>query len=142
MNKPVKIFLMLMGATLACQAGVFEQLVGEYGGKLSSLEAYGGKLGDPYAVSLTRSNRFGGPLVSEILNTDKILMANRDVQKALERKTNTVRLFTPGTSADRSAEVVLLTLGENRALKTLKLIRRWNQQQVEKYAVCSELVKK
>jgi len=142
MHKPVNMFLVLMGITLACQAGAFEQLVGEYGGKLSSLEAYGGKVGDSCAVSITRSDMFGGSLIFEILNIDKILMANRDVQKALERKANTIRLFTPGQSVDRSSEAVVLTLGEDRSLKAMKLFRRWNTQLIEKYAVCSELVKK
>jgi hypothetical protein len=141
MNRPVKIFLMLMGAALAGQAGAFEQLVGEYLGKLSSLEAYDGKVGDPCAVRITRSDMFGGSLFFEILNIDKILMANREVQKALERKADTVRIFTPAAQG-RSAEAVLLTVGEDRSLKAMKLFRRWNQQQAEKYAVCSELVKK
>lgn len=130
-------------ATIALvgQAWAQEQWVGEYAGRLTAANSVPGKIGDPCAVSVTTSDMFGGSLVFEIRDIDKISMETRNIQKALEKKSDSIRLITPG-GAGKPAEIVFITLGEDRSLKSLKLLRKWGQQQKEQSAVCGELVKK
>ncbi len=115
--------------------------MGEYAGRLIAADSVSGKVGDPCAVSVTASDMFGGSLVFEIRDIDKILMETRNIQKALERQSDSIRLITPG-GAGKPAEIVFIILGEDRSLKSLKLLRKWGQQQKEQSAVCGELAKK
>ena len=134
-------YLVLLVAVLAGQAWAQEQWVGEYAGKLTAVDSVAGNVGDPCVVGVTASDMFGGSLAFEIRGIDKILMENRNIQKALEKKSDNIRLITPG-GPGKPAEIVFMTLGEDRSLKSLKLVRKWGQQQREQSAVCGELVKK
>lgn len=134
-------YLALLLVVLAGQAWAQQQWVGEYAGKLTAVDSVAGNVGDPCVVGVAASDMFGGSLVFEIRGIDKLLMENRNIQKALEKKSDSIRLLTPG-GAGKPAEIVFITLGEDRSLKSLKLMRKWGQQQKEQSAVCGELAKK
>lgn len=134
--------VLLLGSVLACQAWATENWVGEYSGKLSEVAGFGGDVGDPCDVVVGTSDVYGGSLVFEIRNTEKILMETRNVEQALKRKSNTVKLITPGSSSSKLAEIVVITLGDGGTMKSLKLMRKWGQQLQEKSVTCGDLIKK
>lgn len=132
---------LFLGSTLACQAWAYENLVGEYTGKLSSVEGYSGNVGDPCAVMVSRSDMYGGSLVFEIRNAEKLLMETRNVENALKRKSDTVKLVTPGSSG-KPAEIVVMIRGGDGAMQSLKLKLIWPGLHQEKSVTCGDLLKK
>jgi hypothetical protein len=140
--KALRWLALFLGASLAFQAWAYENLLGEYTGKLSSVEGYRGNDGDPCAVTVGKSDLYGGALIFEIRNVEKILMETRNVEEALKRKSDTVRVFTPGSSATQPAEVVLMKLGGDGIMRRLVLKRIWKQQHQEKSVTCGDLLKK
>jgi hypothetical protein len=132
---------LFLGSTLACQAWAYENLVGEYAGKLSGVEGYSGNVGDPCAVMVGKSDMYGGSLIFEIRNTEKLLMETRNVEKALKRKSDTVKMVTPGSSG-KPGEIVVMTLGGDGTMQSLKLMLKWPHQHQEKSATCGDLLKK
>lgn len=133
---------LLLGSTLACHAWAYENLLGEYTGKLSSVEGYSGNAGDPCAVIVGTSDMYGGSLIFEIRNVEKILMETRNVEEVLKRKSDTVRVFTPGSGASKPAEVVVMKLGGDGFIRSLMLKRIWKQMHQEKSVTCDDLLKK
>ena len=136
-----KYAALILGSTLAFQACAYENLLGEYTGKISSVEGYSGKVGDPCAVMVGTSDMYGGSLVFEIRNIEKLLMETRNVEKALTRKSDIVKLLTPGSSG-KPAEIVVMKLGDDGTMHSLMLKRFWNQQHRETSVTCSDLLKK
>jgi hypothetical protein len=132
---------LFLGSTLACQAWAYESLVGEYAGKLSEVAGYSGNVGDPCAVTVGTSDMYGGSLVFEIRNAEKLLMETRNVENALKRKADTVKLVTPG-SPGKPAEIVVITRGGDGAMQSLKLKLVWPTQHQEKSVACGGLLKK
>jgi hypothetical protein len=142
MMNALRWLALFLGSTLACQAWAYENLVGEYTGKLISVEGYSGNVGDPCAVMVGTSDRYGGSLTFEIPNFDKLLMETRNVEQALEQKSDTVKMMTPGSSAEKPVEVVVMKLGGDGNMRSLTLKRLWRQQHREKSVTCGYLSKK
>ena len=136
-----KCLVLVLGSTLAFQVWAHESLVGEYTGKLSSVEGYSGNVDDPCAVTVGTSDMHGGSLVFEIRNVDKLMMETRKVEEALKQKSDTVKLVTPGSSS-KPIEIVVMKLGGDGVMQSLKLARIWKQQHQEKSVMCGGLLKK
>lgn len=132
---------LVLGSTLAFQACAYENLLGEYTGKISSVEGYSSKVGDPCAVMVGTSDMYGGSLVFEIRNVEKLMMETRNVEKALQKKSDTVKLHTPGSSG-KPAEIVVMKLGGDGTMQSVMLKRFWNQQHRENSVTCGDLLKK
>ena len=137
-----RLLVLILGSTLAFQACAFENLVGEYIGKLSSVEGYRANVGDPCAVLVGKSDMYGGSLVFEIRDVEKLTMETRNVEKALKPKSDTVKIHTPGSSFDKPAEIVVMKLGDDGTMQSLKLMRHWGQQHREQSVTCGDLLKK
>ena len=134
-------FALFLGMTMSCQALAYENLIGEYVGKLTDVEGYSGDTGDPCTVTVVNSDMYGGALVFEIRNAEKLSMETRSVQKALEQQGNLVRVVTPGSSA-KPAEIVVMVLARNGTLRSLKLMQKWGARHQEKSVTCGDLSKK
>lgn len=132
---------LILGLTVTFQVFAFESLIGEYTGRFSSVSGYSGNTGDPCVVTVTKSDMYGGSLVFEIQDVEKLLMAGREVRKALERKTDTVKLVTPGGQA-KPVEIVLLKLGADRSMQSLMLKVVWGKLHQGKSVTCGDLSKK
>ncbi|MGA7179494.1 MAG: hypothetical protein WBX11_07925 [Thiobacillaceae bacterium] len=133
---------LIVGSTLAFQACAYENLVGEYTGRLSSVEGYSSNVGDPCAVMVGTSDRYGGSLTFEIRNVEKLMMETRKVEEALKRKSDTVKLLTPGGGQGKPIEIVVIKRGGDGIMQSLKLTRIWKQLHQEKSATCGDLLKK
>lgn len=131
---------LILGSTLALQVCAYD-LVGEYTGKIRSVEGYRGTVGDPCAVIVGTSDMFGGSLIFEIRDFEKIMIETRHVEKALQQKSDTVRIRTPG-SGGKPGETIFITLGADGTMKGLKLDLYWNQEHREKWVTCGDLLKK
>jgi hypothetical protein len=140
--KALRWLALFLGASLACQAWAYENLLGEYTGKLGNVEGYSFHAGDPCTAMVGTSDLYGGSLIFEIHNVEKILMETRNVEEALKRKSDTVRVFTPGSSASQPSEVVLMKLGRDGIMRGLVLKRIWKQQHQEESVTCGDLRKK
>lgn len=132
---------LVLGSTLAFQACAYETLLGEYTGKISSVEGYSSSVGDPCAVTVGKSDLYGGSVVFEIRNVEKLLMETRNVEKALQQKSDIVKILTPGSSG-KPAEIVVMKRGGDGTMHSLTLKRFWNQQHRETSVTCSDLLKK
>ena len=141
MMNAVRWLALFLGSPLACQAWAYDNLVGEYTGKLSSVEGYRANVGDPCAVLVGKSDMYGGSLVFEIRDVEKIMMETRHVEKALQRKSGIVKIRTPGSSG-KPGETIIMTLGADGTMQSLKLDLFWNQEHREKWVTCGDLLKK
>lgn len=134
---------LILGSTLAFQACAYEGLIGEYTGKLSSVEGYSGNAGDPCVVMVGKSDLYGGSLVFEIPGFERLLMETRNVENALKRKSKTVKIHASGGgSFDKPAEVVVMKLGSDGIMQSLMLKRIWTNQHREKSVMCGDLTRK
>ena len=136
-----RYWALAMGLTLAFPACAYENLVGEYTGKLSSVDAYKGNANDPCTVMVGTSDMYGGALTFEIPNFDKILVETRNVEKELQKKPDTVKFLAPGSSG-KPIEIVVMKLGGDGIMQSLMLKRIWKQQHQEKSVTCGDLSKK
>ena len=141
MMNALRWWALFLGSTLACQAWAYESLVGEYAGKLSEVVSYSGNVGDPCAVMVSRSDMYGGSLVFEIRNAEKLLMETRNVENALKQQSDTVKMPSPGSSG-KPAEIVVMTRGGDGAMQSLRLKLVWPGQHREKSITCGDLLKK
>jgi hypothetical protein len=132
---------LILGSTLAFQACAQESLVGEYTGTLSSVGGYGVSVGDPCAVLVGKSDMYGGSLVFQIRDVEKIMMETRHVEKALQQKSDIVKIRTPGSSG-KPGETIIMKLRADGTMQSLKLDLFWNQEHREKWVTCSDLLKK
>jgi hypothetical protein len=135
------LIVLLFSSTTAIAAPASENLVGEYTGKLSSVEGYSSNVGEPCAVMVGTSDMYGGSLIFEIPNFDKLMMETRHVEEELKRKPDTVKLLTPGSSS-KPIEIVVMKLGGDGIMQSLMLKRIWKQQHQEKSVTCGDLLKK
>ena len=133
---------LILGSTLAFQASAYENLVGEYTGKLSSVEGYSSNVGDSCAVMVGTSDMYGGALTFEIPNFDKLLVETRNVEKELKKKPDSVKFQAPGGGGGKPIEIVVMKLGDDGTMQSLMLKRIWKQQQQEKSVTCGDLLKK
>lgn len=132
------LLVLSLGTTFAAQACAYESLIGEYTGKLESVEGYTGNAGDPCTVTVAASNMYGGSVSFEIRNMEKLFIEVRAVQNALSQATGVVKIHSPGGTG-KPAEIVVMKVGSDGALSSLKLMRRWGGQHQQKSAACSGL---
>lgn len=135
-----KIVALGLGLGLALQASAYESLLGEYSGTLVSLEGQSGTVGDPCTAVIGRSDLFGGAVMFEMRNIEKLVVETRRVESALQQASGTVKIHTPGGSG-QPAEIVILKFGSDGALRALKLARHWAAQHRERSATCGDLKK-
>lgn len=140
MMNALKWLALFLGSTLAFQACASENLVGEYTGKLSSVEGYSGNVGDPCAVMVGTSDMYGGSLIFEIPDFDKIMMETRHVEEAIKKNPDAVKLVTAGSSG-KPIEIVVMKVGGDGVMQSLTLKRIWKQQHQEKSVACGDLLK-
>lgn len=77
----------------------------------------------------------------EIAGAEKLCMETRDVAQAFERQSEVVKMVTPGTSG-KPAEIVMLKLGRDGSLQSLKLGIRSSSQHPVKFITCGDLLEK
>lgn len=133
--------VLFLGSTLVCQAWAYENLVGEYVGKLRGVDSYSGNVDDQCTVMVGTSDMYGGSLVFEIRNAEKISIETQNVEKALKQSSGIVKMITPGRGG-RGSETVVMTLRGDGTMKSLKLTLKWPQQHYEKSVSCGDLLKK
>lgn len=136
-----KHLISILGTILAFQAYAYENLVGEYTGKLSSVEGYSGNVGDPCAVIIGTSDRYGGSLIFEIRKVEKLVMETRKVEQAIKPESDTVKIATPGRSGGEPAEIVVLKLNGDGTIQSLKLMVHGGVPRRDKSVICGDLSK-
>ncbi len=133
--------VLILGSILAFQAYAYENLVGEYTGKLNSVEGYSGKVGDPCVVMIETSDKYGGSWIFEIRNVEKLVMETRKVEQALKQESDTAKIHTPGRSGGVPAEIVVLKLTGDGTIQSLKLGLHGGIPRREKSVVCGDVLK-
>jgi hypothetical protein len=130
----------MLCSLFAIPALAYENLVGEYTGKIIGVVGYNSNVGDPCTVMVGKSDMYGGSLIFEIRDTGKILMEIWNVRNALEQNLDTVKMSTPGT-VGRPAEGVVISRGSNGAMQSLKLMFKGGRRGHDRAVNCGNLSK-
>jgi len=129
----------VLGACLAADAWAFEEMLGDYEGKIRNLSAYRGQVDDVCRVTVARSDLYGGAVSFEIRGAEKLLVEERRVTKDYRPGVPEVSWVTPGSPPQGPGEVVGATFRNDGSLMSLKLLLRYAASHQVKFIVCGDL---
>ena len=129
----------VFGSFIAANAWAFENLLGDYEGKIKNLAGYSGQANDACRVTVARSDLYGGAVSFEIHGAEKLLVEESRVAKDYQPGIPEISWVTPGSSPRQPGEVVSATFRDNGSMKSLKLLIKHSALHQVKHILCGEL---
>lgn len=130
---------LLLAICVSSSAWAYDDLLGDYEGKIRNLAGHSGQVADACKVTLARSPLYGGSVSFEIHGADKLMVEERRVAAEYRPGRPEIEWVTPGGSPDKPGEVVSATFRKDGSLKSIRLLRKYAASQQVKFILCGEL---